>query len=153
MPFGLTNAPAAIQTLMNQILRPWLDEFVLVYLDDILIYSRNMEEHIVHVQKVLNALRKNELYPTPPSKSELGLTELKYVGRIVGKEGIKLDPKKITANQEWPKPSTVTAMRCFLGMTSYYQRFIQSYEKVVNPLTDTTKGSPKKREAVEWNES
>jgi hypothetical protein len=67
MPFGLTNAPAAIQTLMNQILRPWLDEFVLVYLDDILIYSRNMEEHIVHVQKVLNALRKNELYPTPPA--------------------------------------------------------------------------------------
>jgi hypothetical protein len=103
--------------------------------------------------KGVKCVTKKRTVPYPPSKSEFGLTELKYVGRIVGKEGIKLDPKKITANQEWPKPSTVTAMRCFLGMTSYYQRFIQSYEKVVNPLTDTTKGSPKKREAVEWNES
>lgn len=75
------------------------------------------------------------------------------MGHIVGKDGIKVDPKKITAIQEWPKPSTVTAMRSFLGMTSYYRRFIQDYAKIASPLTDTTKGSPKKREAVEWNES
>jgi hypothetical protein len=69
-----------------------------------------------------------------PNKSEFGLTELKYVGRIMGKEGIKVDPKNITANQEWPKLSTVTAMRCFLGMTSYYQSFIQSYEQDCEPF-------------------
>lgn len=151
MPFGLTNAPAAFQTLMNQILRPWLDNFVLVYLDDILIYSQNMEEHIIHVKKVLNALRENELYANP-SKSEFGLTELEYVAHILGKEGIKVNPKKITAIQEWPKPTTVTAMRSFVGMTSYYRRFIRDYAKIASPLTDTTKGSPKKREVVEWNE-
>ena len=74
------------------------------------------------------------------------------MGHIVGKEGIKVDPKKITAIQEWPKPTTVTAMRSFVGMTSYYRRFIRDYAKIASPLTDTTKGSPKKREVVEWNE-
>jgi len=151
MPFGLKNAPSAFQALMNEIFRPFLDDFVLVYLDDILIYSRNEQEHQEHVRKVLEKLRENNLYGNP-TKSEFGLTELEYVGHIVSKDGLKVDPKKIEAIEEWPQPETVTEVRSFIGMASYYRRFIKDFAHIASPLNELTQGNKGKKDKVEWTD-
>jgi hypothetical protein len=116
MPFGLTNAPATFQALMNNVLRPFLDDFVIMYLDDILIYSKTPEEHLVHVDKVLTALRKARLY-AGLDKCALAMREVAFLGHIVRGEGIKVDPKKVGAVREWPPPRNVTEIRSFLGLT------------------------------------
>lgn len=143
MPFGLTNAPATFQHLMNKILQPYLDKFVVVYLDDILIFSKTPEEHLEHVATVLEILKENQLY-VGLDKCAFGLSEIDFLGHIVSAEGIKPDPKKVAAVKEWPTPGTVREVRSFLGLTGYYRRFIQHYAQKAYPLTELTK------ESVKW---
>lgn len=139
LPFGLTNAPATFQALMNRVLAPYLDRFVVVYLDDILIYSRSAEEHEQHLKLVLEALEQNELY-VGLSKCAFGLHEVDFLGHVVSSDGIKPDPAKVSAVREWPAPKTVREVRSFLGLTSYYRRFIRHYSHKALPLTELTRG-------------
>jgi transposase InsO family protein len=143
MPFGLTNAPATFQHLMNKILQLYLDKFVVVYLDDILIFSKTPEEHLEHVAKVLEVLRDNQLY-VGLDKCAFGLSEIDFLGHVVSADGIKPDPKKVAAVTEWPTPTSVREVRGFLGLTGYYRRFIKHYAQKAYPLTELTK------ENVKW---
>jgi hypothetical protein len=138
MPFGLTNAPATFQALMNNILRPYLDKFVVVYLDDICIYSRTPEEHLDHVDKVLALLEEHQLY-IGLDKCAFGQAEMSFLGHIISKDGIKVDPKKVQAVTTWPTPKNVKEVRSFLGLTGYYRRFIKHYAHMALPLTELTK--------------
>lgn len=140
LPFGLTNAPATFQALMNNILRPYLDRFVVVYLDDILIYSKTAEEHLEHMDKVLSILEQHQLY-AGLDKCVFGLNEVDFLGHVVGDEGIKPDPKKVEAVKSWPTPKNVHDVRSFLGLTGYYRRFVKHYAHKALPLTELTKGN------------
>jgi transposase InsO family protein len=134
MPFGLTNAPATFQTLMNSVLRPYLEKFVIVYLDDILIYSKSEAEHLEHIRLVLQTLREHKLY-AKLSKCEFGKPTLLFLGHIIGEDGISMDPDKLKAIQDWPPPRNVTQLQSFLGLANYYRRFVRNYSRVAAPLT------------------
>jgi hypothetical protein len=138
MPFGLCNAPATFQSLMNDILRPYLDQFVVVYLDDILIFSKTLEEHVKHIDLVLTALKRSKLY-AGIKKCAFGLKETEFLGHIIGSNRIKMDPKKVAAVQDWPVPRNVHDVRAFLGLTGYYRRFIHHYAHKALPLNELTK--------------
>lgn len=122
MPFLLTNAPAAFMDLMNRIYKPWLDKFVIVFIDDILIYSTTMEEHRVHLRKVLQVLREHRLY-AKFSKCEFWLKSINFLGYVISKDGISVDPAKVEAVVQWERPKTVTEIRSFLGLAGYYRIF------------------------------
>ncbi|KAL5787294.1 hypothetical protein ACOSP7_004243 [Xanthoceras sorbifolium] len=134
MPFGLTNAPAAFMDLMNRIFRPYLDQFVVVFIDDILVYSQTAEDHDRHLRVVLQILREKQLYGKL-SKCEFWLPEIAFLGHIVSAEGIKADPKKIEAIVEWKPPRNVTEVRSFLGLAGYYRRFVKGFSSIASPLT------------------
>jgi hypothetical protein len=138
MPFGLTNAPASFQHIINDVLRPYLDVFVTAYLDDILIYSDNLEDHRGHVLKVLEALTKAGLH-LKPEKCEFHRQEVKYLGFIISTTGTKMDPAKITTIQEWPQPQNVKDVQSFLGFANFYRHFIKGYSSIVTPLTRLTR--------------
>jgi hypothetical protein len=138
LPFGLTNAPATFQALMNRVLAPFLDKFVVVYLDDILIFSRSPEEHAKHLQLVLEALEKNELY-VGVDKCAFAHKQVDFLGHVVSSDGIRPDPAKVAAVKEWPVPKTLRDVRSFLGLTGYYRRFIRHYAAKAVPLTDLTR--------------
>lgn len=137
LPFGLTNAPATFQALMNDILRPYLDDFVVVYLDDILVYSKTADDHVKHLDQVLSVLEQHELY-AGLDKCAFGLREVDFLGHVVCGDGIKPDPKKVQAVKEWPTPQSVHDVRSFLGLTGYYRRFIRHYAHKALPLSDLT---------------
>ncbi|CAI7732175.1 unnamed protein product [Closterium sp. NIES-53] len=138
MPFGLCNAPATFQAEMNHILRPLLDECVVVYLDDILIYSKNMKEHVEHLRKVFKILRKNKFY-VKLSKSDFALKKVQFLGHMVSAEGVHVDPRKIEAVKKWKLPENMKELQQFLGFTNYYNRFVPQYAKIAAPLTDVLK--------------
>lgn len=126
MPFGLTNATFTIQSLMNQAFKPYLRRFILVFFDDILENSKTLADHVEHLRVVLEVLAKNQLY-AKTSKRMFAHLDVEYLGHIISGEGVKIDPKKILAEQEWPIPRDVKALRGFLGLTSYYRKFIRGY--------------------------
>ena len=138
MPFGLTNAPATFQNLMNDVLRDFLDDFSIVYLDDILIFSQSLEEHTHHVRRVLERLRANGLF-AKPEKCSFHQKEIEYLGFIVSPSGVKMDPQKVSAILDWPELSSVHDIQVFLGFANFYRRFIKGYSKVTNPLTSLLK--------------
>ncbi len=138
MPFGLTNAPATFQTLMNDIFRPFLDTFVMVYLDDILIYSTTLEEHESHVRQALQVLRKHRLY-CKMSKCEFFKKEVGFLGHVLTGDGVKADPRKIQSVVDWPPPTNVKQVRSFLGLANYYRRYVHGFANMATPLTYLTK--------------
>ncbi|GBG69803.1 hypothetical protein CBR_g4632 [Chara braunii] len=133
MPFGLTNTPTTFQAAMTNEFRAMLDRFVLVYLDDILVYSRTLEDHLGHLRRVLETLRRAK-YKANRDKCQFVRQELEYLGHFVTPEGISPLSDKIQAVQEWPEPPNVTDVRSFLGLTGYYQRFIKGYSKIAAHL-------------------
>lgn len=138
MPFGLTNAPATFQSVMNDVFREYLGKFVLVYLDDILVYSKTKDEHIGHLEIVLDLLRKHKFY-AKLRKCQFLTKELLYLGHIISDKGVQPDPQKIAALGSWQKPTNVHEVRSFLGFGNYFRKFVQGYSKLVLPLTTLTK--------------
>ncbi|KAJ0814449.1 putative nucleotidyltransferase, Ribonuclease H [Helianthus annuus] len=134
MPFGLTNAPAVFMDLMNRVCKPYLDKFVIVFIDDILIYSKSQEEHEQHLRLILELLRKEQLY-AKLSKCDFWLREVHFLGHVVNKDGIHVDPSKVDSIRNWPAPRTPTEIRQFLGLAGYYRRFIKDFSKIAQPLT------------------
>ena len=142
MPFGLSNAPAAFQNLMNNIFSDLLDICILVYLDDILIYSNNSVDHEQHVHEVLCRLRNNKLYACA-DKCFFHKDMVKYLGYILAPSGFTMDNNKVKVIQDWPKPWKVKDVQLFLGFANFYRRFIHNYSNLTVPLTRLTwKGTP-----------
>jgi hypothetical protein len=133
MSFGLTNAPAYFMYLMNKVFMEYLDKFVVVFIDDILIYSKNEEEHEGHLRLVLQKLREQQLY-AKFSKCDLWLKEVSFLGHIITDGGISVDPAKVSDVFKWEPPQTVKEIRSFLGLAGYYHRFIEGFSKVAKPL-------------------
>lgn len=138
MPFGLTNAPATFQHFINDCVREYLDIFCTAYLDDILIYSDSLEEHQVHVEKVLEALKANGIL-LKPEKCEFHTQSTTYLGLIIEPNGIRMDPKKVETVQNWTTPKTVKDVQAFLGFANFYRRFIYGFSKIAAPLSALTK--------------
>ena len=134
LPFGLTNAPATFMGLMNEVFRPLLDKSVVIYLDDILIFSRTWEDHLRNVGAVLQRLRDSKLY-AKLSKCEFGKESVEFLGHVVSNEGVSVDAKKVEAIKEWPVPTNIHDLRAFLGLANYYRRFVLNYSKPALPLT------------------
>ncbi|KAK5775591.1 hypothetical protein PVK06_043497 [Gossypium arboreum] len=134
MPFGLTNAPAVFMDLMNRIFRPYLDRFVVVFIDDILVYSRDETEHAEHLRLVLQILRDRQLY-AKFSKCEFWLREVSFLGHVVSASGIRVDPSKISAILNWKPPRNITEVRSFLGLAGYYRRFVKGFSMIATPMT------------------
>ena len=147
MPFGVTNAPATFQRLMNTLFKDELDDFVLVYLDDILIFSQSLQEHIRHIRQALEKLREAKLYARL-HKCSFFQEQVEYLGFDVSAKGVSPSPAKVRAIVEWPRPQTVKDVRSFLGLAGFYRRFIKNFSLKARPLTDLTK----EKNVWEWNE-
>jgi hypothetical protein len=137
MPFGLTNAPVAFMDLMNRVFKPFLDKFVVVFIDDILIYSKSKEDHERHLRLVLQVLKENKLY-AKLKKCEFWLDSVAFLGHVISKDGISVDPKKVEAVVEWNRPNNVTEIHSFLGLAGYYRRFVEGFSHLAMPLTRLT---------------
>ena len=148
MPFGLTNAPAVFQHMANDIFRDFLDIFTIIYLDDILIFSKTQEEHDEHVRQVLRRLQEYGLY-AKLEKCSFDLNQVEFLGYIVSSEGISMDPAKVQTILEWRTPQSVRDVQCFLGFANFYRKFIRNYSKKVLPLTQLTH----KNQPFIWNSS
>jgi len=146
MPFGLTNAPAIFMDLINRVFRSYLDKFVVVFIDDILIYSSSQMEHAYHLREVLETLRRNKLY-AKLSKCEFWLNEVVFLGHVISEKGISVDPKKIEVVLKWERPTNVTEIHSFLGLAGYYRRFIKGFSTIASPMTRLTRKEVK----FEWS--
>lgn len=138
LPFGLTNGPSTFQRYINDALMGYLDDFCSAYIDDILVYSSNLREHRIHVEKVLKRLRDAGLQ-ADIDKCEFHVTETKFLGFIIGVDGIAVDPEKIEAVKGWREPSTVKGVQSFLGFCNFYRRFVSEYGRIAKPLTNLTR--------------
>jgi Reverse transcriptase (RNA-dependent DNA polymerase) len=130
--FGLTNALSTFQAVMNRVLEPFLDKFVTVYMDDILVYSADPARHAEHVRLVFQRLAEHQMY-AKRSKCDFVKSEISFLGHIVSTEGLKVDPKKVAAVQSWPTPSNVDEVRVFLGLGNYFRKFIRGYSDWYGP--------------------
>nr|GFB38497.1 putative reverse transcriptase domain-containing protein [Tanacetum cinerariifolium] len=133
MPFGLTNAPTVFMDLMNRVCKPYLDKFVIVFIDDILIYSKDKKEHKEHLKAILELLKKEELY-AKFSKCEFWIPKVQFLGHVIDSQGIYMDLAKIESVKDWVSPK----IRQFLGLAGYYRRFIEGFSKVARPMTKLT---------------
>lgn len=138
LPFGLTNAPATFMQLMQQIFHPYLDQFVVVYLDDILVYSKTKEEHQKHLKIVLQLLRENKLY-AKLNKCELFVKQVSFLGHCITQDGVYMDQEKIKSIIDWPIPKSVTEVRSFLGLAGFYRKFIKNYSQMTSCINDLLK--------------
>lgn len=138
MPFGLSNAPATFQGLMNNIFQFAMRRFVLIFFDDILIYSGDWESHMRHLEIVLVTLQDNQLY-AKFSKCEFGLQQIEYLGHTVSEKGVEMEKSKVEAILRWPSPTNIKQLRGFLGLSGYYRRFIHHYASIAHPLTELLK--------------
>ncbi|GJT96914.1 retrotransposon protein, putative, ty3-gypsy subclass [Tanacetum coccineum] len=146
-PFGLTNAPAVFMDLMNRVCKPYLDKFMIVFIDDILIYSRNEKEHEEHLKTILELLKKEELC-AKFSKCEFWINMVKFLGHVIHSSGIHVDPAKIEAVKNWASPTTPSEICQFLGLAGYYRRFIKGFSKIAKPMTELTQ----KNHKFDWGE-
>ena len=146
MPFGLVNAPAIFQRMMNIILREFLDHRVVVYLNDILIYSNNMENHIKLVQKVLDKLKQHDL-AVSLKNSVFHKEEVEFLGYIVKTSGVTMSERKVKSIRNWAHPRSVKEVQIFIGFANFYRGFIKDFSKICKPITETLKGDPK---AFHW---
>jgi hypothetical protein len=147
MSFGLTNAPAYFMYLMNSVFMPELDKFVVVFVDDILVYSRNEEEHAGHFHELIQRLREHHLY-AKLSKGDFWLKEIKFLGHTIFQDGIAVDPDKVQEVMNWKPPRTVCQIRSFLGLVRYYRRFILDFSRIAKPMTELLKKGAK----LEWGQ-
>jgi hypothetical protein len=145
MSFGLTNAPTTFQSLMNNVLHALIRRFILVFVDDILIYSSTWVEHLQHVKIVFDQIRRHKLF-VKQSKCIFGSTTVSYLGHIISSDGVAMDPDKVTEVDSWPTPKTLRALRGFLSLTGYYRKFIARYGDIARPLTALLK-----RDAFRWS--
>ena len=146
MSFSLTNATAAFMDLMNRVFKQYLDIFVIVFIDDILVYSRNEEDHVNHLRIVLQVLRDRQLF-AKFDKCEFWLRSVAFLGHVISGEGIMVDPKKTKAVKNWPRPLTSSDIRSFLGLAGYYRRFVEGFSSISSPLTRLTQ----KKEKFQWS--
>jgi hypothetical protein len=145
MSFGLTNAPAYFMYLMNKVFMEYLDKFIIVFIDDILIFSKTMEEHEEHLRLLLEKLRSNQLY-AKFSKCEFWLTEVTFLGHVISAGGVLVDLGKVKNVLNWMPPTTASEIRSFLGLAGYYHRFIKDFSKIAKPMTKLLE----KNKAFEW---
>ena len=138
MPFGLTKTPVVFMYLMNNILSNYMNKFVVVFINDILIYSKNEQEHEGHLRIILHVLREQQLY-AKFGKCDFFKDKIQYLGHVVSKDGISIDPKKIKAITEWLFPKNVSDIRSFMAITAYYQKFIEGFSKIAYPITSLQK--------------
>ena len=134
MPFEFTNASAAFMNLMNRVFQPYLDQFIVVFIDDILLYYKDAQEHEQHLRIVLHIMREKQLF-AKLRKCDFWLKEVSFLGHIVFVEGIRVDPAKIEAIVSWKLPRNVTEVRCFLGLVGYYLRFVKGFSVLASSLT------------------
>ncbi|GKA56713.1 putative reverse transcriptase domain-containing protein [Tanacetum coccineum] len=147
MPFGLTNAPAVFMDLMNRVCKPYLDKFVIVFIDDILIYSKDEKEHEEHLKAILELLKKEKLY-AKFSKCEFWIPKVQFLGHVIDSRGIHVDPAKIESIKDWASPKTPTEIHQFLGLAGYYRRFIKGFSKIAKSMTKLTQKGIK----FDWGE-
>ncbi|GJT11472.1 putative reverse transcriptase domain-containing protein [Tanacetum coccineum] len=145
MSFGLTNAPAVFMDLMNRVYNPYLDKFVIVFIDDILIYSKSKEEHSEHLKIILDLLKKEKLY-AKFLKCDFWLESVQFLGHVISSEGVHIDPSKIEAIKNYPAPTSPTEVRQFMGLADYYRRFIKGFSLIAKLLTKLTQ----KNKKFEW---
>ncbi|GKD26125.1 putative reverse transcriptase domain-containing protein, partial [Tanacetum coccineum] len=147
MPFGMTNALTVFMDLMNRVCKPYLDRFMIVFIDDILIYSKSRKEHEGHLKLILRLLKKEDSY-AKFSKCEFWLSKVQFLSHVIDSEGIHVDPTKIESIKDWASPKTPTEIRQFLGLAGYYRRFIEGFLKIARPMTKLTQKSVK----FDWGE-
>jgi hypothetical protein len=138
MPFGLTNAPATFHSCMNHVFNKQLRKFLLVYFDDILIYRKTWEDHLRHMDEVPGIIESQHLY-AKESKCEFGMTKMPYLGHMIGMNGVQVHQGNIRAIIEWPTSRNVTELKSFLGLFTYYRKFVKGFSQLTGPLTDLTK--------------
>ncbi len=148
MPYGLANAPAVLQSFINEIFRDLLNQCVVAYIDDILIYSKSEPEHIQHVKTVLSRLLDNQLY-IKAEKCEFHVKQTSFLGYNISHQGVEMDDSKVRAVTDWPQPTTVKELQRFLGFANFYRRLIRNYSLIASPLTSLLKGKPSK---LKWTE-
>lgn len=146
MPFGLSNAPSTFQAAMNTTIQKYLRKFVIIFFDDILIYSKDLDSHVQHLTVVLNCLRENSFY-AKMSKCQFGATTIEYLGHVISAQGVQPDTNKIEAMLSWSQPLNIKQLRGFLGLTGYYRKFVKGYAAIAAPLTDLLK-----QDAFSWND-
>ena len=137
MSFGLTNAAATFMDLMNRVFEEYLDKFVIVFIDNILVYLRTVEEHELHLKIMLEKLGEKKLY-AKFSKCKFWLEKVAFLGHVVSKEGISVDPSKVEVVSQWKQPKNPTKVRSFLGLAGYYQRSVDGFSKIMAPMTALT---------------